>query len=156
MRKSSRRVSPKGSGENCTRYCWPSTPPSSPWCPALCFSPFFIPDCCIVIGDWLIWCHHPSAGCTWSHGNTLKKHRDVSEEGEILEAFDLCAKQVWSHPHLGHGKIFATCWSLLSHVWLRGLCFHDTKSQHSAPLNFIPETVGCCFVPRVPHSGFPC
>lgn len=25
----------------------------------------------LPIGNWFIWCHHPSAGCPWPNGNTL-------------------------------------------------------------------------------------
>lgn len=90
--------------------------------------------CFIVIGDWLIRRHHPSAGCPWSHGNALQEHRGVYEEGEILEASDLCSKQVWPHPHLGHGKKCRACSSLVltgsDCVWLLIVCDCLFVSSH--------------------------
>lgn len=59
----------------------------------------------LLKGDRLIWRHHPSAGCPGSHGDAFQDHWGLFEEGETLETPHLCSKQVWPHPHLGHGKI---------------------------------------------------
>lgn len=82
----------------------------------VCTSNHFLPT-----GDWFLWCHHPSPGRSWSHRNSLRQHRDVSEEGETLETSDICAQQMWSHPHLGHGNIWTTfCPHMVGiHVWRR-------------------------------------
>lgn len=157
MRKFSKRVSPRGSGENFIRYCYYSVNfrVSTLKCDVV------LPDYFIIIGDWLIWCHHPSAGCSWSNGNTLQEHRDIFKEGEILETSNICSKQVWPHPHLGHGKEFTTCSSLVTdltggdHNRLFSIVLNCVTDSLS-PFNFEPETLGSCFVPRVPHSCFPC
>ena len=76
VRKSSKRVSRRESGGNFIRYHF--QPPLSlvhyandELLPLNFIGSFYIPDCFVVIGDWLIWCHHPSAGCSRSHGNAL-------------------------------------------------------------------------------------
>lgn len=63
------------------------------------------------IGNWFIWCHHPSAGCPWSNGNPLQEHRDLSEKGKTVETFDFCSKQVWLDPYLGYCES-SICWFL--------------------------------------------
>lgn len=116
VRKSSKRASPRGSGGNFTRYSdhygnvdlADRSAARSIHIPAVTHF--------TLIGDWLVWRHHPSAGCPGSHGNTVKEHRDVFEEGEVLEASDLCSKQVRPHPYLGHSKKPIKCSSLAPSV----------------------------------------